>query len=98
MAGTIWNESRKWTRDELEGKRVQFNITYSDAWVEGVGEFLVRGNGVEKMAIDIVVQHSSEFYDTLYHLPDSLAERIEVHLDQSKASYRVVGRFERGAK
>jgi hypothetical protein len=94
MASTIWIKSRKWTRNELEGTLVEFDIAYSQARAEGVGEFLVRGNGVEKMAIDIVVPHPSEFYDTLYHLPDSLAEKIEVHPDQAKARYRVEGRFE----
>jgi hypothetical protein len=90
----IYIKSRKWKRDEIEGKHVEFRITFANAVAEGVGEFLVRGNCVERMAIDVVVPHPKESFDRLYHLPDSLVEKIEVHPDQTVAHYRCVGRFD----
>ena len=89
----IWIKSRKWKRGDLDGQTVEFDITYSDARRKGVGQLLVRGDGVQKMAIDIDVPHPKEYFSTLYHLTDSLVENIEVHPDQSVARYRVVGRF-----
>ena len=88
-------KSRKWGR-EIDGKRVEFRITYpAEGRVrEGVGEFLVRGNCVEKMAIDIVVPHPEEYFDNVYHLTESLVEKIEIHPDQTVAHYRCVGGFD----
>ena len=93
----FWLKSRKWRRDDLDGKLVEFRITYSDAVAEGVGKFLMRGNGVEMMAADIVVPHPKEYYDNHYHVPDSLFERIELHPDQTRAAFRLVGRFDAGS-
>jgi hypothetical protein len=90
----FWLKSRKWKRDELDGKLVEFRITYADAVAEGVGRFFMRGNGVERMAADIVVPHPREYYDNYYHLPDSLFEKIEVHPDRTKADFRLDGRFD----
>jgi hypothetical protein len=90
-------KSRKWGH-EIDGKRVEFRITYAavvgEVVVEGVGEFLVRGNCVERMAIDIVVPHPEEFFDNLYHLTESSVEKIEIQPDQTVAHYRCVGRFD----
>ena len=69
-------ESRKWGH-EIDGEPVEFRITYGAVVREGVGEFLVRGDCVERMAIDIVVPHPEEFLDNLYHLTESLVEKIE---------------------
>jgi hypothetical protein len=89
----FWLKSRKWKRDELDGKSVEFCIKYANAVAEGVGRFFMRGNGVERLAADIVVPHPMEFYDAHYHLPDSLFEKIEFHPDKSKADFRVYGLF-----
>lgn len=90
----IWFKSRKWTGKELDGKLVEFQITYRSGIAQGVGRFLIRGNGVEKMAADIVVPHPEAWHDNYYHLTNSLFEKIEVHPDQTKANFRVSGRFE----
>ena len=90
---TLWLKSRKWKQDELDGKLVEFRITYIDAVAVGIGRFLIRGNGVEKLAADIVVPHPRDSYDNYYHLTDILFDQIEVHPDKSKADFRVVGNF-----
>ena len=91
---TIWLKSRKWKRDDLDGKLVEFRITYADAVVEGIGRFMMRGNGVERLAADIVVCHPKEYFDNYYHLTDSLFEKIEIHPDKAKAGFRVFGSFD----
>jgi hypothetical protein len=93
----FWLKSRKWKRDDLDGKLVEFRITYADVVVEGIGKFLMRGTGVEMLAADIVVSHPQEFYDNYCHVPDSLFERIEPHPDQTKAAFRLIGRFDPGS-
>ena len=91
---TFWLKSRKWKRDDLDGKLVEFRITYADAVAEGIGRFIMRGNGVEMLAADIVVPHPKEYYDNYYHLTDSLFDKIEIHPDSSKADFRVFGLFD----
>ena len=95
---TFWLKSRKWKRDDLDGKLVEFCITYADAVAEGIGRFIMRGNGVEMLAADIVVPHPKEYFDNYYHLPDSLFNKIEVHPDQTKADFRVYGLFDPGSE
>ena len=46
---TMWLKTRKWKPGDLEGKSVEFHITFSDATAEGLGEFIVRGNSVDLM-------------------------------------------------
>src|SRR6266478_654966 len=41
----------KWTREQLEGKTVQFKLTHPKFRVEGVGEFMVRCNPAGELAI-----------------------------------------------
>lgn len=94
----FWLNSRKWKRDDLEGKLVEFRIAYVDAFVEGIGRFIMRGNGVELLAADIVVPHPKEHYDNYYHLTDSLFEQIEVHPDKTRADFQVSGRFSPGGE
>jgi len=91
---TIWLNCRKWRADVLDGKLVQFRITYADGEAEGIGSFIVRGNGVERMGIDIMVIHPQQHFDTYYHLTNTLAEAIEVHPDPSVAQFRCVGLFD----
>jgi hypothetical protein len=97
---TFWLKSRKWKRNDLDGKRVEFCIKYGDAVAEGVGKFIMRGNGVEKLAADIIVghHHSDKHFDNYYHLPDSLFEKIEIHPDKSKADFQVHGLFDPGSE
>jgi hypothetical protein len=90
----FWLKSRRWTYEQLDDKSVEFRITYPNGFAEGIGLFLVRGNGVEKMAIDIIVSHVEEYYTNHYHLTDSLAEEIEPHPDQSVAQFRCIGQFD----
>src|SRR6266536_759507 len=90
---TMWLKTRKWKPGDLEGKSVEFHITFSDATAEGLGEFIVRGNGVDLMGIDIIVPHPEDRYDQYYHVSESLAAAIEAHPDQTKAVYRCVGLF-----
>jgi hypothetical protein len=92
----FWVKSRKWKYEALNEKLVEFRITYGDGIAEGIGRFVMRGNGVERLAADIVVPHPQDSYDNYYHLPNSLVEKIEVHPDETKAQFRLVGRFEPG--
>jgi len=90
---TFLVKSRKWKRGELDGNLVEFRIIYADAVAKGIGRFIMRGNGVEMLAADIVVPHPKEYYDNYYHLTDSLFDQIEVHPDKTRADFRVSGRF-----
>jgi hypothetical protein len=65
---TVWLKTRKWKPSDLEGKSVEFRITFADAIAEGLGEFVVRGNGIELMGIDIIVPHPQDYYDQYYHV------------------------------
>jgi hypothetical protein len=92
---SIYIKSRRWKYDDLDGKLVEFRIAYPDShWVDGIGEFRLHGNGVDLLAIDIVVDHPKEFFENQYHLCDSLVEKIEVHPDPKVAQYRCVGVFD----
>ncbi len=95
---TFWLKSRKWKRDDLDGKLVEFRITYADAIADGIGRFIMRGNGVDMLAADIVVCDPREYFDTYYHLPDSLFEKIDFHPDRSKADFRVYGLFDHSSE
>ena len=90
----IWFKSRKRKRTELDEKLVEFQIRYGDGLAEGIGRFRMRGNGVERLAADIVVPHPQAGYDDLFHLTNSLFDKIEIHPDQTKAQFRVRGHFE----
>ena len=94
----FWLKSRKWKHADLDGKLVEFRITYADAVAEGIGSFIMRGNGVERLAADILVPHSRDYFDSYSHLPDSLFEKIEVHPDKTKADFRVCGLFAPGSE
>ena len=89
----IWLKSRKWKQDDLDGKLVEFRIVYANAFAEGIGKFLTRGSGIERLAADIVVPHSERGHDNHYHIPDSLFEKIEIHPDRTKADFLVCGQF-----
>ena len=95
---TFWLKSRKWKRDDLDGKLVEFRITYANGVAEGIGRFVMRGNGVEMLAADIVVPHPREHFDNYYHITDSLFEKIEIHPDKPRADFRVYGLFDRGSQ
>lgn len=90
---TIWLKTRKWKPSDIDRKSVEFRITFADAIAEGIGEFMVRGNGVDLMGLDILIPHPDGYYDQYYHVSESLAEAIEVHPDQARATYRCVGLF-----
>ena len=90
----FWLKSRKWKHDDLDGKLVEFHVKYPTFTAEGIGQFVMRGNGVERLAADIIVPHQREGFDNYYHLDDALFEKIEINPDKTKAEFRVNGSLE----
>ena len=90
----MWITSRKWKKNELDGQTVEFRIIFPTWRTEGVGRFMVQGNGVQKMAIAIVVPHDEKgfdkAFDQVYRLTDERVEKIELNPDKAKGRFRLL--------
>ncbi len=90
---TLWTRS-KWSLEDLDLKTVEFRIPIRNGTVQGIGEFLVRGNPEGLLAVDVVTDAQgrdwAERVQTMYHIPQVGVDRIERHPDSSIAAFRLV--------
>jgi hypothetical protein len=86
----IWFTPIARHRRDIEKKTVEFKLSCENGFVAGTGVFLVRGDGVNKMAVDILVPHPAENFDNIYRLPSQLVEQIEEHPNQAVADFRLL--------
>jgi hypothetical protein len=85
----IYYES-KWTRAQLNGKTIQFVLTFPKCWVEGIGTLRVHVYR-KKVSIDIDVPCQGDCRYNLHHIYDpALADKIEPHPDTSVADFRLL--------
>jgi hypothetical protein len=81
----------KWKREELQDKRVQFELTASDKQVSGIGTFRVSQRPSGEQHIDIVVTTAPSYWerkDHIFTLKQIHADRIQPHRDPSVAQFQ----------
>jgi hypothetical protein len=81
----------KWKREELQDKRVQFELTASDKHVSGIGTFRVSQRPSGEQPIDIVVTTAPSYWERIDHiftLKQVHADRIQHHPDPSVAEFQ----------
>ena len=87
----IWTKS-KWTLEQLDGHKVEFQFPTRHGTIHDTGEFSVRRNPEGLLAVDILIDVSMGVGKwEQYHLrvPQSGVRRIEKHRDQSIAHFRL---------
>lgn len=81
----------KWNKEELDDKRVQFELTASDKKVSGVGTFRISQRPSGEQHIDIVVTTAPSYWERIDHifaLKQIHANRIQPHADPSIAEFQ----------
>jgi hypothetical protein len=88
----------KWTRDDLDGKTVEFRLPLADGVVkEGIGKFSAsRPNFAPKeseLVLEIQVNErvGLNVNSKRFSLPQSAADRIERHPDPKVTDFRCLG-------
>jgi len=79
--------------DELQDRRVEFDLTGDTQKVSGLGKFRVRERPDGEQCIEIVVtlrRSDAEFVDHILTLLPFHSSRIGHHPDASKAEFRCV--------
>jgi hypothetical protein len=87
MKNPMWFTPNDAHRRDLDGKTVRFELPKAPGFYTGIGFFRVRGDCVNKMAVDIVVDRPAQGFEELLHLSPGIVEQIEDHPDQSVASF-----------
>lgn len=86
----FWTTS-KWSRQELQGKTVQFVLTGAEYRVSGTGIFEVRERPGGEILIQIevpVVRTPNEAKDQIFTLTPANASQITKHPDPSVAEFQ----------
>ena len=83
----------EWTRDELNDKRVQFELTVSDKKVSGIGVFRINQRPSGEQRIEIVVTTAPSYWeriDQIFTVRQVHANRVQHHPDQSIAEFQLL--------
>ena len=87
----IWTKS-KWTREQLNGRKVEFQFPTCYGTIHDIGKFSVHRNPEGLLAVDIVVDVMmgiGKWEPYRIHVPQSGVRRIEKHRDQLIARFRL---------
>ena len=86
----------KWTKQQLDGQRVEFNLLAENVRYKGIGTFDVQERPGDILFIQIVQdlpgQTPDDRVSRRYTVAQEDARRIEIHPDSSVAAYRLLGR------
>ncbi len=91
-AGDFWVKT-EWSYDDLQDKRVQFELTAPDKKVSGTGVFRISKRPSGERHIEIVVTTAPSYWertDHIFTLRQVHASRIQRHPDQSVAEFQVL--------
>ena len=87
----IWTKS-KWTLEQLDGQKVEFQFPTHRGTIHDTGKFLVRRNPEGLLAVDIVIEVAmgiGKWAQYRLRVLPSGVRRIEKHRDQSIARFRL---------
>jgi len=83
----------KWPYDDLNEKRVQFELTASDKQISGIGVFRISQRPSGEQRIEIVVTTAPSYWelkDHVFTVRQVHANKIQHHLDQSIAEFELL--------
>jgi hypothetical protein len=83
----------EWSCDDLQDKRVQFELTAPDKKVSGIGVFRISQRPSGQQRIEIVVTTAPSYWertDNIFRLRQIHANRIQRHPDQSVAEFQLL--------
>ena len=83
----------KWSYDDLNEKRVQFELSASDKQVSGIGVFRISQRPSGEQRIEIVVTTAPSYWERIDHiftLRQVHANGIQRHPDQSIAEFQLL--------
>ena len=90
---TNWVRSQ-WSREDLDGKTVEFRLPIQNGFAQGIGQFVVRKNPDGMLAVDVETdeqgRHWAERIQIRYHLQQTAVERISRHQDKSRAEFSLI--------
>lgn len=81
----------KWSREDIDDKPVQFELTASDRKVSGIGTFRISQRQSGEQHIEIVVTTAPSYWERIDHvftLKQIHADRIQRHADPSVAEFQ----------
>jgi len=92
MAREFWVKPN-WSIDDLDDKRVQFELTDPKITVSGVGVFRIGQRPTGEQHIEIVVTTAPSYWelrDHIFTLRQRHADQIRKHPDQSIAEFQLI--------
>ena len=87
----VWTKS-KWTKAQLDGRRVEFRLRLNQEPLQGFGQFLVLQNPEGLLSIDVVYDFQKsrdEMISRHLCLSQADVDEIQLHDDSAVARFRL---------